>query len=111
VTAAHCVEGRSWFEVIAGAHDPYTQEPGQVRQYVEFADVTIHENYNFPGFLDNDIAIMYLRTALPMNGTLSELAKSSWTPKISGYPRYDRLGGFTLTLILKVCFHIRTNVT
>ncbi len=62
------MEGRSYFEVIAGAHNPFVVESSQQRQIVYINSVTIHEAYNYPGNLDNDIAMMRLSEPLTFNG-------------------------------------------
>ncbi len=69
LTAAHCMLGYSYFEVILGAHNPFDpEETGQQRRFVPIDDVVVHEDYNSPGFLDNDIAIMKLSEPLLFNG-------------------------------------------
>ena len=78
MTAAHCVEGYEWFEVITRAHNPFEVEDTQQRQIVQVADAIVHESYNpftidngsFSWTLDNDIAILKLNPPLEMNGML-----------------------------------------
>lgn len=67
LTAAHCVEGYEWFEVITGAHNPFEMEDTQQRQIVQVADAIVHESYN-PFTIDNDIAILKLNPPLEFNG-------------------------------------------
>ena len=70
VTAAHCVEGYNWFEVITGAHNPFEMEDTQQRQIVQVSAATVHESYN-PFTIDNDIAILKLNPPLEFNGKSS----------------------------------------
>ena len=63
------MEGYDYFEVIAGAHDPFdSSEETQQRQIVYPEDVTIHEGYSI-FTLDDDIAIIRLSEPLVFNGS------------------------------------------
>lgn len=67
VTAAHCVRGsvRSATTVRAGSQLHFTG--GVVVQVVRAIE---HEDYNIPYNLNNDIALLYLETALPLSRSI-----------------------------------------
>ncbi|CAG9765097.1 unnamed protein product [Ceutorhynchus assimilis] len=55
LTAAHCVDTGTRFQVIAGAHNPSTNEPSQVRMAAKSR--VVHSEWN-RSRLQNDIAVL-----------------------------------------------------
>jgi len=65
VTAAHCADGASYFDVMAGAHDVRaSSEPHRVE--ITSYNGIVHENYD-DWALVNDIALVELPTPLEFN--------------------------------------------
>merc|ERR1712156_659129 len=81
LTAAHCVEGYEWFEVITGAHNPFELEDTQQRQIVQVTDAIVHENYN-PFTIDNDIAILKLNAPLELNDWVQPINEAQLEPPV-----------------------------
>jgi len=81
VTAAHCVEGYNWFEVITGAHNPFEMEDTQQRQIVQVSAATVHESYN-PFTIDNDIAILKLNPPLEFNDYVQPIKEAQMEPPV-----------------------------
>lgn len=73
LTAAHCVDGYEYFEVILGAHNVFEDEPEQVRFVVTSGDVTIHERWN-PFTVNNDVALIRLPEPITFNGIVKNSA-------------------------------------
>merc|ERR1712112_506102 len=69
LTAAHCADGASYFDVMAGAHNVRaSSEPHRV-------EITSYNGWTHPGWnsndLSNDLALIELPSALPMNDYIS----------------------------------------
>merc|ERR1712212_1187762 len=65
VTAAHCADGASYFDVMAGAHDVRaSSEPNRVE--ITSYNGIVHENYD-DWALVNDIALVELPTPITFN--------------------------------------------
>jgi len=68
LTAAHCCDGQSTIEVVAGAHNIRMNEPTQ--QSVVTTDLTVHEEW--ASFLImNDVCILTLPIALPLSDRIA----------------------------------------
>lgn len=66
LTAAHCVDGRTYIEVVAGAHNVQQDEPDQ--QVLATLDYKVHESWNFNITSGFDLAIVKLNKPLVLNG-------------------------------------------
>ncbi len=68
LTAAHCVDERVRVDVIVGEHNKHLHEgPEQWFLNVPKDNVHVHEFYNQPFRLRNDIALIRLKTPIIFN--------------------------------------------
>lgn len=96
LTAAHCPDGRSTSQVIAGAHDRTVNEPTQQRATIPAEFFLIHENYSDNNF-DNDIAILLLSRRFEINEFVSVISLpdpvlgdfTGMTGRVSGWGRVE----------------------
>ncbi|XP_061397821.1 trypsin zeta-like [Musca vetustissima] len=112
VTAAHCVNGRlaENFIVVGG-----TSRRNGVDGFVaRVSNIVMHEKYN-SSITDNDVALMFLSTPLPLDGvTMAPIELSSETPPqgakatISGWGTTSS-GGFSSDQLLAVDVPIVSN--
>lgn len=132
LTAAHCIYDHDYhfvypagdFSVIAGAHNWRNYEKGQQRLNV--AQIIMHESYNKPSELNNDIAL------LKLDGTLSyteavqpvclpnekasvgdECTVSGWGDQQNGAGNYADILRFVLMPVLPdpVCDRANNGIT
>jgi len=68
VCAAHCISGRqkSWFQVVAGAHNIHTILPEDTIQKRKVADMWKHEGYD-SSIITNDVSVLKLDEPLEFN--------------------------------------------
>jgi len=73
VTAAHCVARRTqyphYFSVVVGEHDRYNREGSEAEYQVE--KVIMHQSYQRPSPLNNDIAVFKLAKPIQFNRYVS----------------------------------------
>merc|ERR1712055_823631 len=89
LTAAHCADGASYFDVMAGAHNVRaSSEPNRV-------EITSYNGWTHPGWnsndLSNDLALIELPSALPMNDYIS----ASCLPEAGDVPSVGSLVSIT----------------
>ncbi|KAK7066348.1 hypothetical protein SK128_015608, partial [Halocaridina rubra] len=65
LTAAHCMDGAGFVDVVMGAHNIRESEPEQVS--MTSTDFFVHENWN-SFTLSNDISLIRLPSAASLNG-------------------------------------------
>ncbi|TRY78901.1 hypothetical protein TCAL_01704 [Tigriopus californicus] len=103
LTAAHCVDGRTYIEVVAGAHNVQQDEPDQ--EVVATLDYTVHENWNFNITSGFDVAVVKLNKPLVLNDKVGTISRAQADPTIGekttaigwGKPR-DSAPGISATL-------------
>jgi len=68
LTAAHCADGASYFDVMAGAHNIRDDENDRV-------EITSYNGWTHPGWnpqiIENDLALIELPEPVPMNNIIS----------------------------------------
>jgi len=85
VTAAHCADGASYFDVMAGAHDVRaSSEPNRVE--ITSYNGIVHENYD-DWALVNDIALVELPTPI----TFNDYIKPACLPSVGDTADVDEL--------------------
>jgi len=98
LTAAHCADGASSFEITFGAHNINQNEPSQISE--KSTQYTIHPNWN-SNTLAGDIAIIRLPNAIPLtpriqpiclvNGQAPNYVGASLV--VSGWGKTQDIGG------------------
>ncbi|XP_050738548.1 chymotrypsin BII-like [Eriocheir sinensis] len=75
LTAAHCMDGAGFVEVVMGAHNISKAEPSQITQHS--VDFFTHENWNDRKLI-NDIALIRLPSAVTFNSHISAVSLPSY---------------------------------
>ncbi|KAJ8918100.1 hypothetical protein NQ315_011557 [Exocentrus adspersus] len=84
LTAAHCIEGKAYFQIILGAHNIREVEPTQV--VVTSTNSIVHPRYN-PVNLNNDIGLIRMPNPIVVNNNIQTIALA---PSNSGSFLYDK---------------------
>jgi len=71
LTAAHCMDGAGFVEVVMGAHNIRENEDTQVT--MTSTDFTVHENYG-PFLIHNDIAVIHLPSPVTFDANIQAVA-------------------------------------
>jgi len=75
LTAAHCVDEAISVDVIAGAQNVRENEPSQERINAPRSNVVFHEQWNVRGNLENDVAVINLPRAFPLNERIQPIGR------------------------------------
>jgi len=79
LTAAHCMDGAGFVDVVMGAHNIREAEPEQVT--MTSTDFFVHENWN-SFTLSNDISLIRLPSAVELNENIAVVSLPSSDPEI-----------------------------
>merc|ERR550519_268000 len=79
MTAAHCMDGADFVDVVLGAHNIREEEPTQIT--VRSTDHFIHENYN-SFTIQNDIAMIHLPSPVSLDANIATVALPSSDPAV-----------------------------
>nr|P00771.2 RecName: Full=Brachyurin; AltName: Full=Collagenolytic protease [Leptuca pugilator]1AZZ_A Chain A, COLLAGENASE [Leptuca pugilator]1AZZ_B Chain B, COLLAGENASE [Leptuca pugilator] len=97
LTAAHCMDGAGFVDVVLGAHNIREDEATQVT--IQSTDFTVHENYN-SFVISNDIAVIRLPVPVTLTAAIATVGLPSTdvgvgtvvTPTGWGLPSDSALG-------------------
>lgn len=102
LTAAHCMDGATFVEVVLGAHNIRKSEPSQVTMASK--DFIVHEHWN-TFFLVNDIAVIRLPNKVTMNVNINavdlpstELSEGTYVTATGWGKTSDQFGGISNVL-------------